>query len=423
MNFYFSLDNFLYMVGLIICSAIHLRKSTPRKYFVIRLIIAVVICLSISLFIPKAEENSILTCLYMASIRFGQFLLILFGSMFLFKTERKYILTRSIFGNITLFVPYAIYIVIVICFNISESWIKYLILISCEVVSALIFAICSIGRDKGKYTISGSVSAAALTSLIVAAAIAFSISDFSKIDSNTIIVCFVPIVALLSYLLVNFCADERRIKAEYDFLKTLHHKEKMQYRMSKELIDNINIKFHDIKHQIQGLKKDFSSNGNQLLEIEKNIANYENFIKTGNDSLDVIMTEKKLYCDEKKIDFDFEINAQPLSIIKETDIYSLFGNMLDNAIESALKTVEGGKFIKLTISNRCGAIYIHCENSYNGKIIFRNGLPTTNKNTLYHGFGTKSICNIVNHYDGTVNFKAKDNVFSVDIVFPLVSLD
>lgn len=409
------------MIGLILCSSIHLRKSEPKKHFVLRLITSIIVCLLISLFVPKAEENNIAACVYMAAIRFGQFLLLLFSSMFLFKTERKYLLTRSIFGNITLFIPYAIYIVIVICFEIDAIWMKHLILTISILLSVLVFGVCSLEQDKGKNTAFSSVSFAVLTSIFVAIAIAFSLSDYSKIESKIIIMCFVPIVALLSYLLVNFCADERRIKAEYDFLKTLHHKEKMQYRMSKELIDDINIKFHDIKHQIQGLKKDFSSNEGQLLEIEKNITSYENYIKTGNDSLDVIMTEKKIYCDEKKINFDFDINAQSLNIIKESDIYSLFGNMLDNAIESALKTTEGNKFIKLTIDNRCGTIYIHCENSYSGKITFKNGLPTTSKNTLYHGFGTKSICNIVNKYDGAVNFKAKDFVFNVDIMFPLTN--
>ena len=353
----------------------------------------------------------------MSLIRFIQFLLIVLSAIFLFSTEFRYLLTRSIFGNITLFIPYTIYMVINTIFNINEQWLKYVILISLIIISLLIFGLCSFRQDKGKYLAFSSLSFTMVIAFVVAIIIAFTESNFINIENRVIIIYLLPIIALLSFLVINFCADERRIKVEYDFLKTLHQREKVQYQMSKELIDDINIKFHDIKHQIQNLKKDVKTNQEQLLEIENNITNYESFIRSGNDALDVILIEKNLFCKEKEIKFEHEIDGKLLSYMKEVDIYSLFGNMLDNAIQSTINT--DNKFINLKIINKSGAIYIHCDNSFIGEISFKNGLPLTKKNTLYHGFGTKSIYNIVTKYNGVVNFKTNQNIFNVDIILPL----
>ena len=417
MEFYFTFENFIYMIGLIACSSIHLRRSKPRKFFLIKLFFSIIFCLSVSLFIPRTSENNINGCLYMSLIRFIQFLLIVLSAIFLFSTEFRYLLTRSIFGNITLFIPYMIYMVINTIFNINEQWLKYVILISLIIISLLIFGLCSFRQDKGKYLAFSSLSFTMIIACVVAIIIAFTESNFINIENRVIIICLLPIIALLSFLVINFCADERRIKVEYDFLKTLHQREKVQYQMSKELIDDINIKFHDIKHQIQNLKKDVKTNQEQLLEIENNITNYESFIRSGNDALDVILIEKNLYCKEKEIKFEHEIDGKLLSYMKEVDIYSLFGNMLDNAIQSTINTDD--KFINLKIINKSGAIYIHCDNSFVGEISFKNGLPLTKKNTLYHGFGTKSIYNIVTKYNGVVNFKTNHNIFNVDIILPL----
>ena len=103
-----------------------------------------------------------------------------------------------------------------------------------------------------------------------------------------------------------------------------------------------------------------------------------------------------------------------------TDIASLFGNALDNAIEKELTENTERRFISLSVKEENGFIYIHIDNYCSSQIEFEDGFPkTTKKDTRYHGFGTKSISNIVNKYSGELIMSVDDERFNLDILFPV----
>ena len=76
---------------------------------------------------------------------------------------------------------------------------------------------------------------------------------------------------------------------------------------------------------------------------------YDSSFNTGNKSLDVVLTEKKLLCDNKGIKFFCMADGKLLNGIKVSDIYSLFGNAIDNAIE-CLADVADEDYIKRIIA-------------------------------------------------------------------------
>ena len=106
--------------------------------------------------------------------------------------------------------------------------------------------------------------------------------------------------------------------------------------------------------------------------------------------------------------------------MKDYDIYSLFGNALDNAIEYVLNLEEEKRFIRLNVKIIGENLLIHMENYFSGELIYDNGLPkTTKEDKDYHGYGMKSIQLIVNKYDGDLNISLDNNVFSLFIMFPI----
>lgn len=95
--------------------------------------------------------------------------------------------------------------------------------------------------------------------------------------------------------------DRDKARSEVQIMKEMMRREKEQYRLSKENIDLINIKCHDLKHQIQALRENASEQ--YIKKIEDAVMFYDSVAKTGNDVLDVILTEKTLLCEQNRIKF------------------------------------------------------------------------------------------------------------------------
>lgn len=103
------------------------------------------------------------------------------------------------------------------------------------------------------------------------------------------------------------------------------------------------------------------------------------------------------------------------------DISSLFGNALDNAIESTGKIADPEKrLIHLAVSRQKGFLCIRIENCYEGDLQFADGkLQTTKQDTRYHGFGLKSIQATAEKYGGTAQIKAADGWFELQVLIPI----
>lgn len=109
-----------------------------------------------------------------------------------------------------------------------------------------------------------------------------------------------------------------------------------------------------------------------------------------------------------------------LEFMRELDLYTLFANLLDNAIEASRKLEPSRRSITLAIKCSQGFLSIHQENYFDGKIQ-RAGpeLLTTKADSTAHGFGFQSMSQIVKRYHGIINYKTNEEVFSVNILIPL----
>lgn len=225
---------------------------------------------------------------------------------------------------------------------------------------------------------------------------------------------------LLILLLLFGNVRQEHLEEEIHAVNQLRHQEEKQYKMSKENIDLINIKCHDLRHQIRALKN--SKEGisqDELNSIEKAIRIYDTSVKTGNQYLDFILQDKSLLCQKNQIVFDSIIDGNQLSFMKENDIYSLFGNIIDNGIEACLKIKEEEKrVIRIKVKKVANGIFVYEENPYEGNLELKSGFPLTSKEKNgYHGFGLKSIQHIVNQYKGTMKISLENQRFCISIYF------
>lgn len=98
------------------------------------------------------------------------------------------------------------------------------------------------------------------------------------------------------------CRDLRVLR-ELEAVQNVLHKHYQQYQMSRESIDLINRKYHDLKHQVALLRaqSDAAQRDAYLSQMEEEIGSYEAQNKTGNQVLDTVLTSKSLSCAQQGI--------------------------------------------------------------------------------------------------------------------------
>ena len=199
--------------------------------------------------------------------------------------------------------------------------------------------------------------------------------------------------------------------------RQIHQKYKEQYAISKESVELINMKFHDIKHQIRTYTEAGNVPASVIRNLESNISLYDSVSKTGNDALDIILTEKSLLCNKNSIQLDCMADGKLLSFIKDEDVYALFGNIIDNAIEAVLKLAESMRTISLQVKRVQDMLIIRETNHY-ADIRVKNGvLQTMKSDKNYHGYGLRSIQRICEEYGGDLAISTEDNIFTMNILF------
>ena len=216
---------------------------------------------------------------------------------------------------------------------------------------------------------------------------------------------------------------ELRVKRELEAVQNVLQNQYIQYKQSRESIDLINYKYHDLKHQIAVLRSetDPEKRNEFLNRMEDEIRQYEAQNKTGNKVLDTVLTSKSLYCAKHDITFTCVADGTLLEFMDIMDICSIFGNALDNAIECELKIEDKEKrLIHVTVSQQRNFLILRFENYYEGDLKMKEGrLLTTKREKAFHGYGIKSIRYTVNKYDGAVSIDAKENWFELKVLIPI----
>lgn len=228
-------------------------------------------------------------------------------------------------------------------------------------------------------------------------------------------------IALLT--LQNLMEKKRHTDQELEIVQRMCYRQQEQFQMSKENIEIINRKCHDLKHQIAALKtiKDPAEIDRQVEEMEQAVMIYDAMVHTGNSVLDVVLTEKSLYCEAHKINLTCLVDGKMLAFVDTVDLYTMFGNALDNAIESVMRQKDKQKrVIQVASYEEKGMLLIRFRNYCDQIPEMIDGVPVTLKQDKeYHGFGLKSIRYTAEKYGGGMSIQTGPNFFTLQILIPL----
>ncbi|MBD5543339.1 MAG: GHKL domain-containing protein [Lachnospiraceae bacterium] len=133
---------------------------------------------------------------------------------------------------------------------------------------------------------------------------------------------------------------------------------------------------------------------------------------TGNPILNILLTDKEMLMKDKGISVEIEIDNVSLDFIEPIDVTTIFGNLLDNAIEAAEKA-EGNKCIYIKISSRHQMIVIRIENSCN-VVRWKNNMPISKKGKN-GGIGLLNVKSSIEKYDGNLILKQENQKFIAEL--------
>ena len=245
--------------------------------------------------------------------------------------------------------------------------------------------------------------------------------SFVKVSNLTLFIvgCLFDMVCCFLTLFIEFeMLKSKEISEAYIQMKTIWESEKKQLEISKENMDYMKILAHDLKHELN--ESTLLISKDKVDELNHRIAAFGNSIKTGNDILDLVIAERTLIVQKENINLSIIADGSVLSNMKQSDCYSLFMNIMDNAIDAVKELPKDQREISLAVRESMGMILIHEVNPFQGTLNFKDGLPqTTKRDSMYHGFGTKSIKGIVDSYSGNCEISIKDNnIYVLNILLP-----
>lgn len=196
-------------------------------------------------------------------------------------------------------------------------------------------------------------------------------------------------------------------------MQTAWHAQELEMRQNyyeEKMEDETRIRqiYHDMKNHLLVLENvmadtepaaSFTENVStdsvhpSIRHLRQQMESYENYYRTGNPYLDVIIRDKAKTAREKQIDFTAILHFADGSFLDPLDISTIFGNALDNAIEASEKLAVSRRVVSVKARRIHDMLVIAVEN---------NALPdadasgkTTKEDALFHGFGLSNILSLI----------------------------
>ena len=292
------------------------------------------------------------------------------------------------------------------------------------VYGMIAFTIARFIPENGQYKIGPRQLSSALLLLSVFELLYLMLFKNNSLSENTnlVVIIMAQSYCVTVLYLQSALFKKSAMKQEIEILNHLWHQQKAQYSLAKENIALINHKCHDLKHQMKAIQMMASSKerDHYLEEVRNSIQIYDSIVNTGNEVLDTALTEKSLYCEANAIKISCIADGSHLNFIDPIDLYAIFGNALDNAIDCVSKFKNKDiRMIDVLVRIEHKFLVIHVINPVQEKLEFDEELPISTKlNNGQHGFGLKSIRHIVQKYDGFLTVKVENNCFELKILIP-----
>lgn len=237
------------------------------------------------------------------------------------------------------------------------------------------------------------------------------------------------VISITSVLIINFTvfflfdslAKLYQEKQAKDFIEQQNRYYENQLQIINASLETSSILRHDMKNHLHAIFTDINT-GN-ISEAKKHISDIVDaysarteIIHTGYSAIDSIVNFKLQSAKQNGIKVNANSSIPPNLNFSSFDSTVILGNLLDNTLQ-AVSLVDKNAFIELTMHYSKGMLIIKVSNPFKNEVKIIDGTVMTSKSDKKnHGIGLKSVKEVVEKYNGTIEIKTDNNIFTITAV-------
>ena len=417
----FELSNVYFTFEILLAEIIFLFASPKRKYFALRYAFAFIACLGISYLFPMPPEfkyNAFYTLLRFLSL----FALTVGGMALCFKSPLMPLFSACVSGYAAQHILYHVCVLIgkselfrgfrIDGFLSRSNLLELVFMVPLYAILLLSFGFYA---AKNKSFSKSDVRYFVISVFLVFLCIGYSRMATALGERNlTMISVYAITSCLLALFLQIFLKRMGELQRDNRTLEVLFAESKKQYQISKENMQMVNIKYHDLMKRVDSFGDRLTKE--EIQSVRDVLHDYSSIPHTGSEALDVLLMQIRNRCETLGVELNYFGDGGELSFLAPTDVYSLFGNALDNAVEAVGRVNDPAKrVIEVVLERKGDIVNVSITNYFEGELEMNEGLPLTSKEQEpgYHGFGMSSIRMIVKKYGGSMSVSAENHIFTL----------
>ena len=228
------------------------------------------------------------------------------------------------------------------------------------------------------------------------------------------------IINISVFYLYNIVTENYIHLRDNDIYKQQTYAYQNQLEVIMESGNRVRALRHDMKNHILALqvlvqRKDAEETNKYLNSMKNFMINPEEYVKTGNDTVDSLLNYKIQKANEVLNVVETKISIPEQLRLRSFDLNVLLGNLLDNAIDASMQTED--KKLKITITLEKGILFLNIRNSCQriaGRR--RDFFETTKEDKVNHGIGLENVRRIVKKYHGDIAFLYENDSLETDVM-------
>lgn len=231
------------------------------------------------------------------------------------------------------------------------------------------------------------------------------------------------LMCLIMYFVVQQMSKDNQTKLEYELMKEKEKYSKESMEFIKRSNEELREFKHDLKNYLLPLQEAMETMPQSEMakvweKINQKIEDVQTLIQTGNSYVDSMINTKITLARSEKVDVKCTILSK-MEGIDDLEFCSVFGNLMDNAIEAERKVTEKKEII-IFVEEKMGYLRLEIQNKIEKSVLNENSsLNTTKKDTSSHGIGHKSIKRTMQKVGGALKYYETGDLFCAEAVFPI----
>ena len=231
------------------------------------------------------------------------------------------------------------------------------------------------------------------------------------------------LMCLIMYFVVQQMSKDNQTKLEYELMKEKEKYSKESMEIIKRSNEELREFKHDLKNYLLPLQEAMETMPQSEMakvweKINQKIEDVQTLIQTGNSYVDSMINTKITLARSEKVDVKCTILSK-MEGIDDLEFCSVFGNLMDNAIEAERKVTEKKEII-IFVEEKMGYLRLEIQNKIEKSVLNENSsLTTTKKDTSSHGIGHKSIKRTMQKVGGALKYYETGDLFCAEAVFPI----